>query len=83
MHDQAAEFIALRGDIHQHPELGLKKFRTSELVAERLAAWGYDVHRGLAGTGLVGQLKRGTGPRRLSLRALEGLQEDAPQATLA
>ena len=66
---RAATFVALRRGIHRHPELGLKEFRTSDLVAARLAAWGYTVHRGLAGTGVVGQLVRGTGTRRLGLRA--------------
>lgn len=66
------EFTALRRDIHQHPELGYQEFRTSELVAERLAAWGYQVTRGLGGTGVVGQLvrgKSGSGSKRLGLRA--------------
>ena len=65
----AAEFVALRRDLHRHPELGLKEFRTSDLVAERLSAWGYSVHRGLANTGLVAQLVRGKGTKRLGLRA--------------
>ena len=66
------EFTALRRDIHQHPELGYQEFRTSELVAERLASWGYRVTRGLGGTGVVGQLvrgKSGSGGKRLGLRA--------------
>lgn len=62
-------FTALRRDIHQHPEIGFKEFRTSDLVAERLQRWGYEVTRGLGGTGVVGQLKRGTGTRKLGLRA--------------
>ena len=66
---QAAEFVALRRDIHRHPELGFEEFRTSDLVAERLARWGYAVERGLGGTGVVGQLRRGCGPKRLGLRA--------------
>ncbi len=65
----AAEFVALRRDIHRHPELGFEEFRTSDLVAERLAQWGYAVERGLGGTGVVGQLRRGSGSRRLGLRA--------------
>ena len=66
------EFTALRRDIHQHPELGYQEFRTSELVAERLASWGYAVTRGLGGTGVVGQLvrgKSGSAGKRLGLRA--------------
>jgi hippurate hydrolase len=62
-------FIQLRRDIHAHPELGLSEFRTSELIARKLTQWGYTVTRGLAGTGLVGQLRRGQGTRRLGLRA--------------
>ncbi len=65
----ADEFIAIRRDIHQNPELSFKEQRTSDLVAERLQGWGYQVERGLGGTGLVGQLKRGTGKRTLGVRA--------------
>ena len=65
----AQEFIDLRRDIHHHPELSFKEHRTSDLVAERLQSWGYQVERGLGGTGLVGQLKRGSGKRTLGLRA--------------
>jgi hippurate hydrolase len=63
------EFIALRRDLHQHPELGLAETRTAQLIADRLQAWGYTVHRGLATTGVVGTLKRGSGLKRLGLRA--------------
>ena len=66
---QAEDFVALRRDIHRHPELGYEEFRTSDLVAERLESWGYAVTRGLGGTGLVGQLRRGKGGKRLGLRA--------------
>ena len=66
---QADEFIAVRRDIHKHPEMGYKEYRTSDLVAEQLAAWGYQVTRGLGGTGVVGQLKRGTGGKAIGLRA--------------
>ena len=66
---QADEFIAVRRDIHKHPEMGYKEYRTSDLVAEQLEKWGYKVTRGLGGTGVVGQLQRGQGSKTLGLRA--------------
>jgi amidohydrolase len=57
------ELVALRRDLHAHPELGFEEHRTAALVAERLAAYGVDeVHTGIAGTGVVGVV-RGTGGR--------------------
>ena len=66
---RAAPFVALRHDLHRHPELGLQEFRSAALLAEKLASWGYRVTPGIATTGLVAQLVRGTGARRLGLRA--------------
>jgi hippurate hydrolase len=63
------EFVALRRDIHRHPELAFEEHRTAALVADKLAGWGYEVTRGVGGTGVVGRLVRGTGTRRLGLRA--------------
>nr|WP_294864736.1 amidohydrolase [uncultured Pseudogulbenkiania sp.] len=63
------EMIALRHQIHAHPELGFEEFATSDLVAECLGAWGYDVHRGIGGTGVVATLRHGSGTKRLGLRA--------------
>lgn len=65
----ADEMIDLRHRIHAHPELGFEEFATSDLVAERLQAWGYTVHRGLGGTGVVAQMQVGDGGKRLGLRA--------------
>ncbi len=64
-----SQLTAIRHDIHQHPELGFEEFRTSDLVANYLNSWGYEVHRGLAGTGVVGTLRVGDGAKRLGLRA--------------
>jgi len=58
-----------RRDFHAHPELAFEEERTSALVAERLESFGVEVHRGLAKTGVVGQLKVGTGNRAIALRA--------------
>ena len=62
-------FTLLRRDIHQHPELAFSERRTAALVAAQLGAWGYAVSTGLGGTGVVGQLKRGTSGRSIGLRA--------------
>ncbi|SEA43099.1 M20 aminoacylase family protein [Variovorax sp. YR216] len=69
LHLHADEFIGLRRDIHQHPELAFDEHRTSSLVAEKLAAWGYEVERGLGGTGVVARMVRGSSKRRLGIRA--------------
>lgn len=66
---RVGEFIQLRRDIHRHPELAFEEHQTSELVAAKLAAWGYEVHRGLGGTGVVGTMKRGNSDRSVGLRA--------------
>ena len=66
---RVGEFIALRRDIHANPELGFEEHRTAALVADKLRQWGYEVHTGIGGTGVVARLQRGTSPRRLGLRA--------------
>jgi hippurate hydrolase len=64
-----AELTATRRDIHAHPELGFEEHRTSQLVAEMLASWGIEVHRGIAGTGVVGVLRNGNSGRSIGFRA--------------
>lgn len=63
------EFVTLRHDLHQHPELGFQEFRTSARVAELLHSWGYEVTSGLGGTGVVGTLQRGSEGKSLGIRA--------------
>ena len=67
--ERAGEFIRLRRDIHRQPELAFEEHRTAGLVADKLESWGYEVERGIGGTGVVGRLVRGTGTRRLGIRA--------------
>ncbi len=66
-----AELQQIRRDIHAHPELGYEENRTSGIVAEKLALWGIEAHRGLAKTGVVGVVrgKRTTSGRAIGLRA--------------
>ncbi|WP_349736892.1 M20 aminoacylase family protein [Pseudomonas jessenii] len=63
------EMIALRRHIHAHPELSFEEFATADLVASKLQAWGYQVHRGLGGTGVVGLLRQGSSGKTIGLRA--------------
>jgi amidohydrolase len=63
------ELTTWRRDIHAHPELGFEEQRTARLVAERLAAFGIEVHRGVGKTGVVGVLRVGNSPRSIGLRA--------------
>ncbi len=67
----APELIAIRQDLHAHPELGFEETRTAGIVAEKLRAYGVDeVHEGIGGTGVVGLIKgQGGGNRRVGLRA--------------
>lgn len=59
--DFARELTEWRRHIHQNPELGFEEFQTSDFVASKLEAMGMKVHRGLAGTGVVGFLTAGSG----------------------
>ena len=64
------EMTAWRRDFHTHPEIGFEEVRTSGIVASLLQDWGLEVHRGLAGTGVVGVLRgKRPGNRALGLRA--------------
>lgn len=63
------DFIQLRHDIHEHPELAFNETRTSDKVAQLLQEWGYQVERGIGGTGLVAQLKLGNSPKSIGIRA--------------
>ena len=56
------ELIALRRDLHASPETAFEERRTAALVTEHLERWGLRVHRGLAGTGVIGSLHHGDGP---------------------
>jgi len=65
-----AQVIAWRRDIHQHPELGNREFRTAALVAAHLRALGFDeVRTGVAHTGVVGLLRGGLPGPVVALRA--------------
>ncbi|MEJ1976042.1 MAG: M20 aminoacylase family protein [Acetobacteraceae bacterium] len=73
IHNRIAEFTPemteWRRDLHAHPEASFEEHRTSDIVAQKLAQWGIEVTRGIAGTGLVGTLRNGTSTRAIGIRA--------------
>jgi amidohydrolase len=64
-----AKVVEWRRDLHQHPELGNREFRTSQKVAEHLKALGLEVQTGIAHTGVVGILRGGKPGPTIALRA--------------
>lgn len=61
--------IAIRRDIHEHPELGNREVRTAKLVADRLRELGIEVTEKVAHTGVVGILRGGKPGKVVALRA--------------
>ena len=65
-----AQVIAWRRDLHAHPELGNREFRTAGIVADHLRALGLDeVKTGVAHTGVVALLKGALPGPVVALRA--------------
>ncbi|KTR48854.1 peptidase M20 [Pantoea ananatis] len=60
--DLLDDALRWRHQFHREPELGYQEHRTSDKVAHELEQAGLQVFRGLAGTGVVGTLKNGSGP---------------------
>ena len=69
IHPALKELTALRRDLHAHPELGFDEHRTSQIVASFLEQQGIEVHRGLAGTGVVGVIHGAQPGASIGLRA--------------
>ena len=65
----AESVVEWRRDIHQHPELGNREFRTAALVAEHLESLGLEVTTGIAHTGVVGILRGSQPGPRIAMRA--------------
>jgi hippurate hydrolase len=63
------ELVALRRDLHKHPELGFEEERTAGIIAGYLRNCGLEVHTGWAKTGVVGVLRNGSSLKTLALRA--------------
>ena len=61
--------VAVRRDLHAHPELSNREERTGHLVAERLRGLGLEVRYPVAKTGVVGILRGGRPGGGVALRA--------------
>jgi hippurate hydrolase len=63
------QLVAIRRDLHAHPELQFQEQRTSAIVAEYLAQLGFEVTTGIAETGVIGTLRNGSDERAIAIRA--------------
>jgi amidohydrolase len=85
VHALRAEMIALRRDLHQHPELAYAETRTAARVAAFLEGSGLTVRRGVGGTGLLATAEGGRGRTVLLRVDLDALpiqeQSGAPYAS--
>ncbi|GGW69176.1 amidohydrolase [Alishewanella tabrizica] len=63
------QVISWRRDLHQHPELSNREFRTAKVIAAHLEQLGLRVQTGIAHTGVVAILDSGKPGPVLALRA--------------
>lgn len=63
------EIVAIRRDIHAHPELCYEEHRTAALIEQKLKEWDIACTGGIGKTGVVGSIKAGTSNKTIGLRA--------------
>ena len=68
-HRHFDDIVAIRRDIHQHPELGFDVHRTAGIAADALRALDIPVRTGIGRTGVVGDLEVPGASKRIALRA--------------
>ena len=71
--DYEQHLEALFLDLHAHPELSFREFKTAKRLAGELRAAGVEVTEGVGGTGVVGVLRNGEGPLVLVRADMDGL----------
>ncbi|WP_341704317.1 amidohydrolase [Ferrovibrio sp.] len=67
------ELEAIYLDLHRNPELSMQEVRTAGIAADWLEKYGYEVHRNIGKTGVVGLLKNSEGPCILLRADMDGL----------
>jgi len=55
----APELVAVRRDLHRHPELGFQEVRTAGVIAKTLTGLGLEFMTGVAKTGVIALLETG------------------------
>jgi amidohydrolase len=70
--------VALRRDLHEHPELAFEEIRTSGIVTQRLRTLGLEVQTGVAKTGVVGLLRGNEGLEGVKTIALRADMDALP-----
>ncbi len=63
------DLIAIRHDLHAHPEMLFKEDRTAKVVSDELARLGFRVTTGIGITGVVGSISNGNSARAIGIRA--------------
>jgi metal-dependent amidase/aminoacylase/carboxypeptidase family protein len=73
------DLVAVRHDLHRHPEVAGQEARTAGIVADRLRALGFTVRTGVGGHGVIGTLAGGRPGPIVALRAdMDAMPSDAP-----
>ncbi|PYE35941.1 amidohydrolase [Rhizobium sp. PP-F2F-G38] len=67
--DREAQLVAIRRDLHMHPEVGFNVERTAAVVARELSGLGIEHVTGVGRTGVVGSIKGGAPGPTLLIRA--------------
>ncbi len=66
LHNKLVEW---RQDLHMNPQISFEEVYASEKVASLLRDFGLEVHKGIAKTGVVGVLKKGSSNKSIGIRA--------------
>jgi hypothetical protein len=73
------ELIAVRRDLHRHPEVSGQEERTASVVAARLQSLGLEIQTGVGGHGVVGILRGGRPGPVVAFRAdMDAVYSGAP-----
>lgn len=82
--ERLSDLDGLYQDLHTHPELAFQEKRTAQILADRAAALGFEVTRGIGGTGFVAMVRNGPGPVVMMRTELDALPiEEKTGATFA